>query len=153
MQYILGSAFQTHSMYCLCYIKIAWLLLLYNRLRTWHQYRMMQELQNRSGISYARQSANNKNNFSLVVDVVQESWFSISFIPCRFLLICQLRKLQSNIYLGKVFFLEKLWEHYLRTGWDQYPGCSEYEMAKSVFIKYFLEFELHGLRFSWNILC
>jgi len=39
--------------------------------------------------------------------VLKEAWFSIGFIPCRFLLICQLRKPQFNIHLETIFFLEK----------------------------------------------
>jgi len=77
---------------------------------------------------------------SWCMSVLQESWFSIGFILRRFLLICQLRKPQFNIHLGKVFLIEKLWEHYLRTGWEQYPGCSEYKKAKSISTKYFLTF-------------
>jgi len=38
---------------------------------------------------------------------LQESWFSIGFIPCKFLLICQLRKSQFNIHLETVFIVEK----------------------------------------------
>ena len=124
----------------MCYIEIAWLILLKNRLRTGPQYRLMQELQNRSGSAKRGVLQQQEIVFSWCQIVLQESWFSIGFILCRFLLICLLRKLQFNMHLGTVFFLKNPWEHYLRIGWEQYLRCSEYKNAKSVFTKYFLEF-------------